>query len=279
MEFNFPKFDTFLNVVKSITKRELVKAKELLATEGKNITSLEDIIIGVNGELFDTLPDGTVVKVNLYIAVKSVDKASLWNIEPRDIYKYHIYRCNTIAQMFDSGRKHRYKINNRDNGTFFYKFTDYQGNILSQRDNQKLNICKNCLKKFLQKQFASDYDVENFNLKDFHQQNSSIFGNIDTSSLEMGEDAKANVYTGNWREVSNKIKNRENYTCQNCGWKPRNRYEQSFIHTHHQNGDKQNNQDENLSVLCIKCHSEVDLYHKRIQSSKKYKEYLAISSF
>lgn len=275
MEFNFPKFDTFLDVVKSITKRELIKAKELLATEGKNITSLADIIVGANGELFDTLPDGTVVKVNLYIAVKSIDRASLANIEPRDIYKYHIYRCNTISQMFDTGRRHRYKINNRDDGTFFYIFNDYQGKILEQRDNQKLNICKNCLKKFLGKQFASDYDVENFNLQDFHKQNSSIFGTLDTSSLEMGEDAVPDVYVSNWREISNKIKRRENYCCQDCGWKAQTKYEESFIHTHHQNGDKNNNQDENLRVLCIKCHSEVDIYHQRIKSSEKYREFLA----
>lgn len=276
MELNFPKFDTFLDSVKKITKRELLKAKELLATEGKDITALSDIIIGINGELFDTLPDGTIVKVNLYIAVKSTDRASLNYIKPKDIYKYHIYKCSTISQMFDTGRKHRYKINNRDDGTFFYTFNDYQGRILSTKDNQKLNICKNCLKRFLQKQFASDYDVENFDLKEFHIQNSSIFGNINTSSLEMGEDAKPNEYTGNWREVSNKIKQRYDYTCQNCGWKAKNSYEKSFIHTHHQNGDKQNNRDENLRVLCIKCHSQVDIYHKRIQHGEKYREYISI---
>ena len=136
---------------------------------------------------------------------------------------------------------------------------------------QKINICKNCLGIYLHR-YASDYDVENFNLKDFHKQNSSFF-DFDTSSLEKGEDAKPNVYSIKWNEISTKMKIKRDYTCENCGWRDKNEYLQRFIHTHHQNGDKTDNGKDNLRVLCIECHSNVDIYHARIKSSDYYKEF------
>lgn len=262
MELIFSNFQTFLDAVQSITEEKLAQAKKILKTQGKDIENISDIFVNDSGELFDLLPDGTLVKVNLYIAIKTVDRYTLASIQSGDLYKYHIYQCSTISTMFNSGRKHRYKINIRDDGTFFYTFNDFNGNFLETRKHQKLNICKNCLKKFLGKIFASDYDVENFD--------------FDTSSMERAEDAKADVYHEKWTQISNQIKTKYDYTCQECEWRPKTVYQKKFIHTHHQNGDKQNNGEDNLKVLCVKCHSEVDVYHRRIQSSDNYKEFLKL---
>jgi len=272
----FTDFKSFLNVVQSITKEDLVKAKQLLKTHGKNIENIEDIFVNNNGELFELLPDGSLVKVNLYIATKAVDKYSynFNNINPNDLYKYHLYQCSTISTMFHSGRKHRYKINNRDDGTFHYTFTDYQGSLLKTEKNQKLNICKNCLKKFLQKNFVTDEDVLNFQLKHFHSQDNSFFDGIDLSDMEKGEFAKPNVYSEFWNKISTKIKTHRNYTCEKCGYIPKSNYDKRFIHTHHMNGNKRNNKEDNLQVLCIKCHSEVDSFHTRIQQSENYRDYI-----
>ena len=276
MDFKFSNFNTFLDAVQSITSEKLQEAKKLLQTTGKYIESIDDIFINNNNELFELLPDGTLVRVNLYIATKAIEnKSQIDYLESKNLYKYHIYQCTTISQMFNSGRKHRYKINNREDGTFFYTFTDFRGKLLDIRENQKLNICKNCLKKFLQINYANDYDVVNFKLKKFYQQESSFF-DFDTSTMEKGEYAKANVYARNWTQISNQIKTKHDYSCQECGFKPKNSYQKKFIHTHHQNGDKQNNSEDNLKVLCIKCHAEADIYHARIKSSSGYREFLAI---
>lgn len=273
MNLQFSNFKTFLNAVQSITQEKLSEAKKLLKTEGKNISDISDIFINDNGELFDLLPDGTLVKVNLYIATKETDKYYLNSIDEKDLYKYHIYQCTTISTMFNTGRKHRYKLNTREDGTFFYRFHDSNGQLLKENQNQKLNVCKNCLKKFLRKKYVSDYDVQKFDLKEFHNQHNSFF-NFDTSSLEKGENATPNVYSPKWTKISNQMKSRFNYTCQECEWKPKNEYQKKFIHTHHQNGDKANNYQENLKVLCIKCHADVDNYHTRIKSSQNYKEFI-----
>ena len=276
----FTNFNSFLNAVQSITKEDLKRAKQLLQTTGKNIDTLDDIFVNNNNELFELLPDGSLVRVNLYIATKEVDKYSydLDNIDISSLYKYHIYKCTTISNMFNSGRKHRYKINNRDDGTFHYTFTDSNGLVLKTDENQKLNICKNCLKKFLQIQFASDNDVNRFKLENFHKQNHSFFENIDVSNMEKGEYAKANVYSKLWDQISKQIKTHRNYCCEKCGYIPKTDYEKRFIHTHHKNGDKQNNGEDNLQVLCIKCHSEVDSFHTRIKGSSSYKEFILLNN-
>ena len=122
MDLAFEKFESFLNAVREITLTELDKAKELLNNEGKDITNISDIFVGNSNVFFDILPDGTLVKVNLYIATKSIEESSLAHISAKDLYKYHIYKCSTISQMFRSGRKHRYKINNRTNVHFIINY-------------------------------------------------------------------------------------------------------------------------------------------------------------
>lgn len=271
MELTFTKFDDFLEVIKNITQKELIEVKKLLLGKGKEIKSLDNIFINSNDEFFDFLPDGSLVRVNLYIAVKNVEVYR--ELAPENLYKYHIYKCKTIDEMFKSGRKFRYSINNRIDGTFYYKFADYRGNILKEVENQKLNICKYCLSKYLNRR-VNDIDVENFNLAEFHKNNSVFFNNLDIEKLEKGEFVTPNIYVDNWNYISRKVREKRKYTCENCGFSPRNEYEKRFIHTHHINGDKINNYEDNLKVLCIKCHSEVDNFHLRIKNSKEYKEFL-----
>jgi len=81
-------------------------------------------------------------------------------------------------------------------------------------------------------------------------------------------------YVEDRNQISKKLREQKNYTCQICGFRARNTYEQRFIHTHHTNGDLANNTKENLKVLCIKCHSEVDLYHTQVKSSDNYREFM-----
>jgi len=274
MNLKFTDFSSFLDAVESIISIELQKARELLKRVGRDVTTIDDIVVNSDGLLFDILPDGTITRVNLYIATKVVESKSINHIKAEYLYKYHIYKCKTISEMFNLGRKHRYKVNSRDDGTFFFTFTDFRGRVIKRVENQKLNVCKNCLRKYLNR-YPTDIDVKNFNLKEFHRKNMGFF-DFDTSELEKGESATPNVYSKNWNIISKKIKEKRGYICENCGFRPSNSYEKKFIHTHHINGNKQNNFEDNLRVLCIKCHSDVDIYHKRIKSSPSYKEFLEI---
>ena len=271
MSLKIGDFTSFLSVIQSFTGRELEEAKSILKNSGKEIESLEDIFVNPDGGLYEILPDGTLVKINLYIATKETSQYFQFdNFSIDDLYKYHLYQCTTLSNMFNSGRKHRYKINNRDDGTFHYTFSDQSGNILKIEKNQKLHVCKNCLKIYLKKSYVND-DVRSFDLKSYHDNNT--FFPFMPNDFEQGEDAKPNVYPQNWDNISQKLKKMRHYTCEKCGYKPKSNYEKKFIHTHHSNGDKQNNSHDNLKVLCIKCHADVDSHHAQIKNSPAYKEF------
>jgi len=261
MALELTNFSDFLNEVRKFIEGPL-------KNEGRWINDLDELFISRNennNALFYILSDGTLVKVNLYIASPRAYNGNI------TLPKYHIYSCRTVKEMFSNQRRHRYKINIKTDGLFSMAFPiNFQEQY---NEMQKLEVCRYCLSKFLNKERVMDKDIQNFNLEEFHNNHISFF-NFDTSILENGEDAVPIEYVEDWNQISKKLREQRNYTCQKCGFRARNTYEQRFIHTHHSNGDLANNTKENLKVLCIKCHSEVDIYHTQIKSSNNYREFM-----
>lgn len=63
---------------------------------------------------------------------------------------------------------------------------------------------------------------------------------------------KDKSYTGFSKHVKRKVRERDNYECQICGY---NLKRSSRSRIHHINGDKHNSSMENLVLVCNKCHS------------------------
>lgn len=278
----FTQFDEFLSVVRDFTKEDLIKVKLELQKDGLEINSLEELFINDDDILFTILPDGTLQRVNLYIAEEVI---GIWNDELKPSYKYHIFRCATIENMFNSGRKHRYKINTRTDGTFYFRYINTRGRVIKEVEDEKINICKKCLNKYFHlinryyNPQESDIYVKEFDLEEFDKKFGSFFNLKDYEGLKIGNsDFAPNVYTSNWNEIAKKLKELRNYTCEKCGFRPRNDYEKKFIHVHHINGDKTNNNQDNLKVLCIKCHANIDSFHSQIKATQNYKEFLFLNN-
>ncbi len=72
------------------------------------------------------------------------------------------------------------------------------------------------------------------------------------------------------------MKKNVGYTCQNehCKITLKGRY-QKFLDTHHIDGQKNNNHENNLKVLCVKCHSEEPM-HAHMRQDSRYKEFIQI---
>jgi len=74
-------------------------------------------------------------------------------------------------------------------------------------------------------------------------------------------------YVKNWEEISLAYRTKQNFTCERCGTHVEDGFDHYFMQTHHKNGVKTDNREVNLECLCIKCHSEVDDFHRNNFSS------------
>src|SRR5690606_36571986 len=69
-------------------------------------------------------------------------------------------------------------------------------------------------------------------------------------------------YVRGFNRTSKKLREKKNYTCESCGVKPKRPIHRKYWHTHHIDGDKTNNKENNLQCLCILCHCYADLNHE-----------------
>lgn len=67
-------------------------------------------------------------------------------------------------------------------------------------------------------------------------------------------------YVREWQQISQKYKEKKNYTCERCNIKMEG-VDKRYIHTDHRNGDKTRNVESNFECLCILCHCYKDELH------------------
>ena len=117
----------------------------------------------------------------------------------KDLHKYHVANCTTLLQAEKAGwRKYRYKMSRRKDGEFFYRLLN-ANDIFHSLDNQRLNVCKNCLKA-INEVSENVFTVNNFNIEEFFKQEINV--EKAPGDVEYGCDSAPNIYSGDWRKVS-----------------------------------------------------------------------------
>lgn len=87
------------------------------------------------------------------------------------------------------------------------------------------------------------------------------------------ETAPNDVYTRDFSEISRAVREERDWVCEKCGTSLASPDLRKYLHVHHVDGRKWNNERRNLRVLCIACHSE-ESDHGHLKSSAQYKEYI-----
>ena len=224
---------------------KLIKKLMKISDEDKTGFTMD---IHANDLNLEISPEGITYKgrrVILYIR----DQAQ-YGDKPRE-YKFHLVECATLKAMRKQNRYGKYVISSETTGIFKVN------RIINNRpveSEEKLHVCKHCLRRLNQQGYNFAY--ENFSIEEFFRvMNGDNSGNF--SYLPNGNDIidPLNVYPENWSEISRRLKEKYNYTCQECHRNFSNRPDKSkLVQVHHKNGRKNDCRESNLEVLCTDCH-------------------------
>lgn len=175
--------------------------------------------------------------------------------------RFHICKCGMIDDFIMSGRFRQYYVRantepvpviNLDNGRITEEVTG-------------LPLCKYC------RDMISD--ITTLNTTQFVELLKSANGDN-----QEGENQETNLfgYTRDWEYISKEYREKHNYTCEKCGLQIEDDYDKQYMHVHHINGDKLNNNKNNLKCLCLYCHAHVDEHHfKRLTAGANKYTYIS----
>ncbi len=169
-------------------------------------------------------------------------------------FKYHLAYCKTLNHMENAGRfKKRYVVTQRTDGKFMVDIIDNMtGDFHQENQLYKMNVCKNCLSK-LSKQYCNDnlFTYESFDLQKFLTKYNTQHSKLPPFRPN---NLPKNQYSEDWSTISRNKREKSNYVCEDCNKSFKNR--KHDLHVHHIDGMKYNNDNSNLRVLCINCHSK-----------------------
>lgn len=182
-------------------------------------------------------------------------------------YKYHIAWCDTLEERKKDKKIDRYVIT-RKNDEFFNvnKFDRNTHKLLKKNSKEKMEVCRNCLRKLDYEGYKSvgynqnkkDAIYNRFSIEKFLEEDKRVKNYIPKDiKLHTHYTQPINEYTSNWRNVSKRYREKVKWKCEECGKDFSTN--KSELTVHHINSSKYDVSNKNLKALCIKCHEKEHL--------------------
>ncbi|HWE06647.1 MAG TPA: hypothetical protein VG274_08065, partial [Rhizomicrobium sp.] len=193
--------------------------------------------------------------------------------------KFHVSNCEALQQMKRKSRFERYVVAVRPDGTFRLNLIDGKRKTEELR---KLAVCQNCMDKLRFDGFVMGLPrpdrirlVQSFTLDRFFEKFSKTL--LTDIPQFNSDEAPLNDYAQGFSTKSNFVRAAANWTCQNpkCRAWLGGAHHRRFLHVHHVNGMKCDDESQNHRVLCIACHAEQPS-HGHMKRLPEYKQFLAI---
>jgi RNase P subunit RPR2 len=238
----------------------------ILGTTGQEI-KLEDL------EFSDGLLSYHGRQVLLYIPDhgKRIEKAI---DNPSTGSRFHVADCRTLNDMKRKKRFDRYIVTNKLSGSFDVSGISYETNK-EIKDSIELKVCKNCLNFLNYQNYQNSIQptkttiFSKFTIGTFFENYSTLFTILPKKLNQI----YSSTYTNDWKDISQKYRESRKFICEKCDTLFVDNKE--LLHTHHINGVKDDNSNNNLKAVCIDCHrkepnhTHVMLNHENL--SKIYK--------
>ncbi len=209
--------------------------------------------------------DGNKIKGFLYIPIYDpiLWKSKGWNDMPR----FHITNCDVIL---------RQKIRQNFDGHYVFSNKPVTDLMDAYGNRKDILLCGNCMTKV-----GISYKITSTLFVEEYLKNDEYGGYYTREDLPEEITVDQFGYIPNWDEVSKNYRISKNFTCENCGIKlNENYFDGYFLETHHINGNKTNNDENNLKCLCTLCHAYVDSNHlinfKKSKNIKKLKTFVEL---
>ncbi len=288
------KLTRFIELEKAIRLFGANKSVQQLAKEletGKIDADFSNLICGETG-IYLIREDGLLTRVIVHIVdinikggyfgkdARRLVKSKMYDDSRllKKIHKYHLVNCSTLQTAKDKGWSEKFKMSQRQDGKFFYRFIQ-DDHIHTTNDSQKLVVCGNCLKEInLLNESKETYEKTQFSPSIFFSEEFQNNWLPSSSNNHYARDSVPNMYSKDWDKISLGYKERMGFICEgeNCSYRNLNTPElKKYLNCHHVNMDKANSKYSNLKALCILCHANQP-NHGHLKSSNEYKKYKKI---
>lgn len=287
--FQLTRFESLLVEVRKLGADKLIKEIARDLETGLLDANPEDIVYGENG-LYYVDQRGVLARVIVHIVDKRIDSRYFPDVARKAIdndnfdddlvvkksHKFHVLNCTTLQTAERDGWRDKYKMTQNRDGTFYYRFITKE-KVYKENRHQKLLVCSNCLRELNKKYKGQDsFLVDNFSMdKFFSAEYMQHWQKPEDYTLDV--ESVPNIYQKDWSEISRKFKEKKNYQCEgeNCRYRDLSKPElRQYLHCHHRNMDKSNNNFSNLMALCIACHAEQP-NHEHMKGAE-YKSYIKL---
>ena len=253
-----------------------------------NVLSLEEIEqlsrsgIEIPLDQVRTLDDGTLAYKNsrVILYIRDVSHYRNSDIKTINLPRFHVSDCEKLQEMRRNKRYERYVVATREDGSFELNISKGGSKNFDHRIEQ-LNVCQYCLGKLSWEEFNRSLPqikrksiVANFTLNKFFKKYGKSL--ITNNPKHTADTAPLNTYTSDFRVVADRIKKTRNYCCENTLCKINLVNHQKFLHAHHIDAQKNNNDLNNLKLVCIKCHAE-EYNHSHLKNLSDYKTFIKMS--
>jgi hypothetical protein len=221
-------------------------------------------------------PDGTIKYGDYRVLVYIRDRPDYASLP-----KFHFASCTTLEEMHKDNQIDKYVVATTTDGWFDINII---GGGKKNQTKQRLDVCKNCLHRLNYKGY-SHYSLTP-EIKQSHVNSFSIsefFGRYPVSQIKIvpkynSDNKPVNDYTADFENISKAYRESVHWRCEGvgCGRVLAQPQLRQYLHTHHRNGTKYDNNWSNLMALCIQCHAERP-GHAQLKASVHYKAFMALN--